>query len=83
MTHKRWFKQLRRMEAYARGTANQVQSTRSKTIHKTREWRAILNAPGFQVASKRGGHADPTGTLECRMICRTAHCQGSKHKPCV
>ena len=47
MTHKRWFKQLRRMEAYARGTANQVQSTRSKTIHQTREWRAILNAPGF------------------------------------
>eukprot|EP00435_Cladocopium_sp_Y103_P039416 s683_g10.t1 len=46
MTHKRWFKQLRRLEAFARN-AQKPACTASKTIHLTREWRAILKAPGF------------------------------------
>eukprot|EP00435_Cladocopium_sp_Y103_P032826 s2207_g8.t1 len=47
LTHKRWFKQLRRLEAYARSSQASQTPNVSKTLHLTREWRAILGAAGF------------------------------------
>eukprot|EP00438_Fugacium_kawagutii_P026054 Skav224816 [mRNA] locus=scaffold21:141297:147109:- [translate_table: standard] len=44
--YNQWFKQLRRLEAFAR--AQQKQSTsQARLVHCHREWRAILRAPGF------------------------------------
>eukprot|EP00435_Cladocopium_sp_Y103_P039949 s1234_g10.t2 len=47
MTYKRWFKQLRRLEAFARGAQKQSNTTPTKAVHQTREWRAILHASCF------------------------------------
>eukprot|EP00435_Cladocopium_sp_Y103_P076071 s49_g75.t1 len=58
--HKRWFKQLRRLEAYARNACKPAQSMQ-KALHLTREWRAILNAPGF------------TGGFKVWWACRDTH----------
>ena len=47
VTYKKWFKQLRRLEAFARGSEAHHNLSSSKVIHQTREWRSILKAPGF------------------------------------
>lgn len=44
--YNQWFKQLRRLEAYARAQQKNRHST-NRVIHMHREWRAILHAPGF------------------------------------
>eukprot|EP00438_Fugacium_kawagutii_P010337 Skav212590 [mRNA] locus=scaffold125:530151:534734:+ [translate_table: standard] len=45
LRYNQWFKQLRRLEAFARTSAT-VRTVQQQT-HRFREWRAILRAPGF------------------------------------
>ena len=42
----RWFRQLRRLENYARHSSN-PQDSQGQRTHRDRLWRAIMHAPGF------------------------------------
>lgn len=46
LRYNQWFKQLRRLEAYARGN-HSSDITESQLAHKHHERRSILHAPGF------------------------------------
>ena len=45
--YKRWFKQLRSLDAFSRSTHANHNLSPNKIIHVTREWKAILNEPSF------------------------------------
>ena len=46
LQHQRWFTQLRRLESLAKLFKAQPWNT-NQHVHATREWRAVLKAPGF------------------------------------
>jgi hypothetical protein len=80
-TYTRWFKQLRRLEAFARSTHANHNLSPNKIIHVTREWRAMLNAPGFPKGFQLCGHVAHTDTQGSHMTYPIVPCRQTK-QPC-
>lgn len=84
MTHKRWFKQLRRLEAYSRHVSSIKDATPTKSIHQTREWRAILNAAGFKGGFQTWWACRPhIDTPGYPMLCPSVHSLQNQPKCCA